>query len=59
VLIAPIDELAEGVARIDARQAQKNPDWSYGGVESGRWPANAIDVDEEAEAEAERAQGPD
>jgi NADH:ubiquinone oxidoreductase subunit F (NADH-binding) len=59
VLIAPIDELTEGVARVDVRQAQKNPDWSYGGVESGRWPAAAIDVDEEAEAAAERAHGPD
>lgn len=39
--IAPIVDIADGVAEIDARQLEKQPDWSYGGSWSGDWPAEA------------------
>jgi NADH-quinone oxidoreductase subunit F len=45
VLIAPIADLHDGVAVLDGQQAGKNPDWSYGGEDSGQWPAARIDVD--------------
>lgn len=39
--IAPIVDIADGVAEIDARQLEKQPDWSYGEAWSGDWPADA------------------
>jgi NADH-quinone oxidoreductase subunit F len=39
VTIAPIEELAGGRAILDARQLNKQPDWSYGDKDSGATPA--------------------
>ncbi len=49
VLIAPLADLRDGVAVLDEHQADKNPDWSYGGPDSGQWPAARIDVDAESD----------
>jgi NADH:ubiquinone oxidoreductase subunit F (NADH-binding) len=49
VLIAPMVDLDDGVAVLDEDQRSKNPDWSYGGDESGQWPAARLDVDAEAD----------
>ncbi len=43
VLIAPIDDIVDGVARLDPRQASKQPDWTHDPVDSGQWPANRLD----------------
>jgi NADH-quinone oxidoreductase subunit F len=43
VLIAPIDDIVDGVARLDTRQASKQPDWTHDPVDSGQWPANRLD----------------
>jgi NADH:ubiquinone oxidoreductase subunit F (NADH-binding) len=45
VLIAPILEIRDGVAVLDDGQADKNPDWTVGGEDSGQWPAARLDVD--------------
>ena len=39
VLIAPIVDIEDGQAILDTSQADKQPDWSYEAVDSGRWPA--------------------
>lgn len=39
--IAPIADIAEGVAEIDEHQLRKQPDWSYKESWSGDWPAEA------------------
>jgi len=41
--IAAILELADGTAQLDARQAQKQPDWTYDETDSGQWPADRLD----------------
>jgi NADH:ubiquinone oxidoreductase subunit F (NADH-binding) len=41
--IAAILELADGRAQLDARQAQKQPDWTYDETDSGQWPADRLD----------------
>jgi NADH-quinone oxidoreductase subunit F len=46
VLIAPIVELSAGAVELDRRQATKQPDWSYGDVDSGKSPADLIDQGE-------------
>jgi NADH:ubiquinone oxidoreductase subunit F (NADH-binding) len=43
VAIAPIDDIVDGVARLDPRQASKQPDWTHDPVDSGQWPANRLD----------------
>lgn len=40
VLVAPIIDIVDGVAEIDERHADKQPDWSYGDSWSGSWPAS-------------------
>lgn len=40
VLVAPIVEIADGVARLDAGQASKQPDWTHDAVDSGQAPAD-------------------
>jgi NADH:ubiquinone oxidoreductase subunit F (NADH-binding) len=42
-LIAEIQELADGRAVLDARQGQKQPDWTYDSTYSGQWPADRLD----------------
>jgi NADH-quinone oxidoreductase subunit F len=49
VLIAPIVDLSAGAVELDHRQATKQPDWSYGDLDSGKSPADLID-----QGEAER-----
>jgi NADH:ubiquinone oxidoreductase subunit F (NADH-binding) len=49
VLIAPIVDLSDGAVELDNRQATKQPDWSYGDLDSGKSPADLID-----QGEAER-----
>jgi hypothetical protein len=39
VLIAPIVDIDEGHVVLDPTQADKQPDWTYEAVDSGRWPA--------------------
>ncbi len=39
LLIAPIVDLVDGNATIDTTYAHKQPDWSYGAVDSGTPPA--------------------
>ncbi len=41
--IAAIRELADGRAVLDARQAEKQPDWTYDETDSGQWPADRLD----------------
>jgi NADH:ubiquinone oxidoreductase subunit F (NADH-binding) len=43
VLIAPIVDLADGAAGIDERERDKQPDWTYEPVDSGKWPADRLD----------------
>ncbi len=42
VLVAPIVDLADGVATLDERQAAKQPDWTFDQVDSGQWPAERL-----------------
>lgn len=43
-LIAPLRGFDdEDRAVLDARQATKQPDWTYGTTDSGRWPAGSAD----------------
>jgi NADH-quinone oxidoreductase subunit F len=46
VLIAPIVELSAGAATLDDRQAAKQPDWTFGDIDSGKSPADLIDQGE-------------
>jgi NADH-quinone oxidoreductase subunit F len=41
--VAPIADLDGGRATLDDRQAEKQPDWTYGEVDSGQSPADRID----------------
>ena len=41
--VAPIVDLVDGTAVLDSRQAAKQPDWTYGGEDSGQAPADRID----------------
>jgi NADH:ubiquinone oxidoreductase subunit F (NADH-binding) len=41
--IAAIMELVDGNAVLDARQAEKQPDWTYDETDSGQWPADRLD----------------
>jgi NADH-quinone oxidoreductase subunit F len=43
VLIAPLVDIVDGVATIDADQATKQPDWTHDPVDSGQAPADRID----------------
>jgi NADH:ubiquinone oxidoreductase subunit F (NADH-binding) len=43
VPIAPLVEVAGGVATIDPDQATKQPDWTHNAVDSGQAPADRID----------------
>ena len=45
-LIAPIVDLSAGTAELDHRHATKQPDWSYGDLDSGKSPADLIDQGE-------------
>jgi NADH-quinone oxidoreductase subunit F len=45
-LIAPIVDLSSGAVELDHRQATKQPDWSYGDLDSGKSPADLIDQGE-------------
>jgi NADH:ubiquinone oxidoreductase subunit F (NADH-binding) len=40
VLIAPIVRIADGVAVLDERQREKQPDWTFDDVDSGQAPAD-------------------
>jgi NADH:ubiquinone oxidoreductase subunit F (NADH-binding) len=40
VLVAELVDITDGAATIDARHAQKQPDWSYDAVDSGQSPAD-------------------
>jgi NADH:ubiquinone oxidoreductase subunit F (NADH-binding) len=42
-LIAPLVELTDEAVELDARQAAKQPDWSFDEVDSGQSPADRID----------------
>ncbi len=42
-LIAPIVDLHDGIASLDVRQREKQPDWTYDAVDSGQWPADRLD----------------
>jgi hypothetical protein len=38
-LIAPIVDIVDGVAQLDETQRQKQPDWRYDAIDSGKAPA--------------------
>jgi hypothetical protein len=38
-LIAAIVDIEDGQAVLDEREREKQPDWSYDAVYSGKWPA--------------------
>ncbi|MGH9151608.1 MAG: NADH-ubiquinone oxidoreductase-F iron-sulfur binding region domain-containing protein, partial [Acidimicrobiales bacterium] len=42
-LVAPIVDIADGVAVLDARHAGKQPDWTYADTYSGQSPADRVD----------------
>jgi NADH-quinone oxidoreductase subunit F len=42
-LIAPIVDIVDGVAILDAHQAAKQPDWTFDATDSGRSPADRLD----------------
>jgi NADH-quinone oxidoreductase subunit F len=41
-LIAPITDLADGDARLDERQREKQPDWSFDPIDSGKPPVERL-----------------
>jgi NADH:ubiquinone oxidoreductase subunit F (NADH-binding) len=43
VPIAPITDIADGRAVLDAAQRTKQPDWTHDEVDSGQWPADRLD----------------
>ncbi len=42
-LIAPIVDIADGVARLDVHHRDKQPDWTYDATDSGQAPADRLD----------------
>jgi NADH:ubiquinone oxidoreductase subunit F (NADH-binding) len=40
VLVAPIARIVDGVAELDRRQADKQPDWTHDAADSGQAPAD-------------------
>ncbi len=42
-LIAELRDISGDEAVFYARQAQKQPDWTYGAEDSGKWPAERLD----------------
>jgi hypothetical protein len=42
-LIAAIVEIEDGRAVLDERHRDKQPDWSYDPVDSGKWPATRFE----------------
>lgn len=42
-LIAPIVDIADGQAVLDQRQLEKQPDWTFDDVDSGKWPATRFE----------------
>jgi len=44
VLVAPIVELEGGRAELDEGHLGKQPDWSFDETDSGRSPADRLDV---------------
>jgi NADH:ubiquinone oxidoreductase subunit F (NADH-binding) len=42
LLVAPIVELAQGIAEIDESHAAKQPDWTYDDEDSGQAPADRL-----------------
>ncbi|MGH8978492.1 MAG: NADH-ubiquinone oxidoreductase-F iron-sulfur binding region domain-containing protein [Acidimicrobiia bacterium] len=42
-LVAPIADIVNGRAVLDAAVARRQPDWTYNDTDSGRWPAARID----------------
>ncbi|MCB1027773.1 MAG: hypothetical protein KDB24_08430 [Microthrixaceae bacterium] len=61
VFIAPIADIAGDEALLDGRYADKNPDWSHGGVDSGETPVDRLrgDSPEVVEATEERPSAPE
>jgi NADH:ubiquinone oxidoreductase subunit F (NADH-binding) len=43
LVVAPITDLRDGAATIDAREARKQPDWTFDHEDSGKWPADRLD----------------
>ena len=41
-LVAELEGITDGVARIDERHAQKQPDWTYDAIDSGKSPAERL-----------------
>jgi NADH:ubiquinone oxidoreductase subunit F (NADH-binding) len=50
-LIAPIVDIAGGVARLDEHHRLKQPDWTYDAHDSGRSPADRLDDHRSPESE--------
>jgi NADH-quinone oxidoreductase subunit F len=42
-LIAPIVDIEDDRAVLDERQSEKQPDWSFDDVDSGKWPATRLE----------------
>ena len=43
MLIAALVDIRDGRAVLDEKQAEKQPDWTYDPVDSGKWPADRLD----------------
>ncbi|MBK5224840.1 MAG: SLBB domain-containing protein [Acidimicrobiia bacterium] len=43
-LIAPIVDIVDGEAMLDVRQADKQPDWTFDGTDSGQSPADRMEL---------------
>jgi NADH-quinone oxidoreductase subunit F len=41
--MAPLLDIADGVATIDEHQTRKQPDWTFDAEDSGKWPADRLD----------------
>lgn len=41
-LVAPITDIVDGRARLEQDQADKQPDWTVGGADSGSYPAERL-----------------
>ena len=42
-LVAPILDLDGGKVVLDEHEAQKQPDWTFDELDSGKWPADRLE----------------
>jgi hypothetical protein len=42
-LIAPIVDIDAGRVVLDEHEAEKQPDWTFDEIDSGKWPADRLE----------------